>query len=124
MDINARERYARARHVVGAGKAMAAFVKYRSANPLALIALLAGFLIGGLPSLTGLTVVSFDSKPAFTLDICHPSQSAESPAAPVFALPEPAFSLRPILYDFGAQIQAAMFALKDRGDPPDTPPPK
>ena len=29
-------------------------------------------LVGGLPMLTGVVVAAQDSKPAFTLDICHP----------------------------------------------------
>lgn len=40
-------------------------------SPLIAWALIAAILIGGLPMLTGVIVVA-DSKPALTLDVCHP----------------------------------------------------
>jgi hypothetical protein len=86
--------------------------------------LLAGFLIGGLPSLIDVTVVTVDSKPAFSLDICHPLESAGSIATPIVTVPEPPYSLHPILSDFGELAQTVRYALKDRSDPPDSPPPR
>jgi hypothetical protein len=103
---------------------MAAFATARSAHPLLLAVLLAGLFIGGLPSLVGVTIVAFDSKPALSLESCHPLQSADPAAVPVLTTPEPLVLLRPILPDFGAVIQTETAGLKDRSDPPDSPPPK
>jgi hypothetical protein len=103
---------------------MAAFATYRSANPLLVMALLAGFIIGGLPSFIGVTVVTFDSRPAFSLDICHPLQSADPAAAPALTVPEPPFALHPILADVGEQVQTVIPELEERSDPPDSPPPR
>jgi hypothetical protein len=47
----------------------------RMRSPLVAWTLIAAILIGGLPILTGVVVVA-DSKPAFTLEICHPIGSA------------------------------------------------
>jgi len=43
----------------------------RTISPFVAWALIAAILIGGLPMLTGVVVIA-DSKPALTLDICHP----------------------------------------------------
>lgn len=40
-------------------------------SPLIVWSLIVAILIGGLPILTGIVIVS-DSKPALTLDMCHP----------------------------------------------------
>ena len=88
------------------------------------MALLAGFLIGGLPSLIGVTVVAFDSKPAFSLDICHPLELAGSIATPILTVPRPSGSLYPVLCDFGEAVHTVRYSLKDRSDPPDSPPPR
>ena len=44
---------------------------HRMGSPLIVWTLIAAILIGGLPILTGIVVVA-DSKPALTLDVCHP----------------------------------------------------
>jgi hypothetical protein len=44
---------------------------FRDFQPFVAWALIAAILIGGLPMLTGVVVIS-DSKPALTLDVCHP----------------------------------------------------
>ena len=44
---------------------------FRDLRPLVAWALTVAILIGGLPMLTGVVVIS-DSKPALTLDACHP----------------------------------------------------
>ena len=104
---------------------MVAFVTARSANPFLVMALLVGLLIvGGLPSFTGVTVVTHDSEPALSLDICHPLQSADTASGVVLTIPQPPFSLHPMLADVGAQVQTVKPVLKELSDPPDSPPPR
>jgi K+-transporting ATPase A subunit len=91
---------------------------------LLLVILVTGFLVGGFPSILGLTIVASDSRPAFTLDICHPLSSLSSPSGVAFELPVPSFSLKPALIDFGESILPAMAAPRDRYDAPDPPPPR
>jgi hypothetical protein len=43
----------------------------RTSSPFVAWALIAAILIGGLPMLTGVVVIA-DSRPALTLDVCHP----------------------------------------------------
>jgi hypothetical protein len=86
--------------------------------------LVAGLLISGSPSFIGITFETFDSKPVLGVDICHHLQSADSTTGTVPCVPEPTFSLRPIVADFGPQVQWLLPKLKARSDPPDTPPPK
>jgi hypothetical protein len=94
------------------------------AKPFFLAALVAMFLMSGSPSFIGTTFVTFDSKPALGVDICHPLQSADLTTGEVPCVPTPSFSLRPIVTDFGAQAQWLLPKLRDRSDPPDTPPPR
>jgi hypothetical protein len=89
-----------------------------------LAALIAGLLMSGSPSFIGITFVTFDSKPALGVDICHPLQMADLTTGAVPCVPMPPFSLRPIVADFGTQVQWLLPKPKDRSDPPDTPPPR
>jgi len=93
-------------------------------KPFILVVLIAGLLLNGSTSFIGLAVVRFDSKPTFSLDICHPLQPGESTAGVTLNVPEPAFALHPIFADFGTQMPAVFSKIKDRSDPPDLPPPK
>lgn len=94
------------------------------ARQLILAALAVGLLMSGSPSLIGTTFVTSDRKPALGVEICHPVQSADSTTGAVPCVPEPTFSLRPIVADVGPQEQGLLPKLKDRSDPPATPPPK
>jgi hypothetical protein len=85
--------------------------------------LIAAILIGGLPLVTGIVVVA-DSKPAFTLDVCHPiggvssnlSQS-EAPLIPMHAAAQPPAESG-VAHDF-------VFVLPPgRNQAPDPPPPE
>jgi hypothetical protein len=93
------------------------------ARQLILAALVVG-LMSGFPSFIATSFVSFDSKPALGVDICHPIQSADSTIGAVPCVLQPPFSLRPIVADFGPQVQGLLHKLKNRSDPPDTPPPR
>ncbi len=46
--------------------------------PLIACTLIVAILIGGLPMLAGVVVTTQDSRPAFTLDTCHPDGGAAS----------------------------------------------
>ena len=101
-------------------------VALRTANPstpVFLAVLVAGLLLSGSPSLIGPTFLTFQSKPALGVDICHPLQSAASTTGAVPCVSAPPF-LRPVIADFGAQVQWMLPKLKDRSDPPETPPPR
>jgi hypothetical protein len=86
-------------------------------------ALIGAIFIGGLPMLTGVTI-SGDSKPAFTLDMCHPAGSAsynasqtEAPLIPThtaFQSPRVSGATPELAAPFFPQISKA----------PDPPPPK
>ena len=96
----------------------------RMGSPLIVWPLIAAILIGGLPILTGIVVVS-DSKPAFTLDVCHPVGGAsytdlgqgEAPLIPTHVIAQvPAES---------AQVREFVAAFSPRSSKaPDPPPPK
>jgi hypothetical protein len=91
--------------------------------PLISRVLIVAMFIGGLPMLTGVTITG-DSKPAFTLDMCHPAGSAsynanqtEAPLIPTHTalqLPRAAGAAPELAAPFFPQISKA----------PDPPPPK
>jgi hypothetical protein len=80
-------------------------------------------LVGGLPILTGVLVIA-DSKPAFTLDVCHPLGGAsynldlsEAPLVPthtIAQLPAQSGAAPEFVSPFSPQVSNA----------PDPPPPK
>jgi hypothetical protein len=94
-------------------------------SPLIVWPLIAAILIGGLPILTGMVVVS-DSKPAFTLDVCHPLGGAsynldlgqgEAPLIPthvIAQLPAQSGQVPEFVAAFSPHVSTA----------PDPPPPK
>jgi hypothetical protein len=85
--------------------------------------LIAALFIGGLPTFTGVTIIS-DSRPGFTLDICHPVGAAsfnvsqtEAPLIPThiaFQLPRAS----------GAAPEVAAPLIPQVSKAPDPPPPK
>jgi hypothetical protein len=103
---------------------MAALQKSHYPAMLLAVILVTGFLVGGFPSIVGLTIVASQSRPAFTLDICHPLSSMASPSGVTFQVPGPSFALKPSLIDFGEHILPAMAAPRDQYDAPDPPPPR
>lgn len=86
-------------------------------------ALIAAILIGGLPMLTGVVVIA-DSKPALTLDLCHPIGGAlynlgqsEAPLIPTHTaaqLPRESGAAPELVPAFSPRVSQA----------PDPPPPK
>jgi hypothetical protein len=93
------------------------------AKLLALI-LATGFLVGGFPSNFGISIVATQSRPAFTLDICHPLSSMASPSGMTFQVPAPSFAVKPVLIDFGENVLPALPSPRHRSDAPDPPPPR
>jgi hypothetical protein len=90
--------------------------------PAIACALVVALLAGGLPVFTGL-VVTADSRPAFTLDICHPiggaahTASAEAPLIPTLSLAQmPQES--GVVHELTIQLSSRM------GDAPIPPPPQ
>jgi hypothetical protein len=86
--------------------------------------LVTALLLGGLPSLVGVEVVASDSKPAFSLDICHAVQYADSLVNIGITVPARPFSMRPVLPNFGAEAETVIPVLQKLNDPPPSPPPK
>jgi hypothetical protein len=86
--------------------------------------LMVALMVGGLPSLAGLTVVNYHSKPTLTQNVCHPLQSADSSGAVTLTVPNGSSSVRPILADRGPQLEPIFAKLIERADPPDSPPPR
>jgi hypothetical protein len=92
-------------------------------SPLIAGALIVAVLIGGLPVLTGVVVVA-DSKPAFTLDICHPVSGAlhglDQSEAPV--IPTHAAAQFPMELGAAPEFVATFSPRENKA--PDPPPPK
>ena len=92
------------------------------AFPAVACALIVALLLGGLPMLSGLVVVQ-DSRPAFTLDICHPIGAVThtfSSEAPLIPTPAIAQTLREsgAAYDFVIRFSSRI------GEAPNPPPPE
>ncbi len=91
--------------------------------PAIACALVVALLVGGLPMLSGL-VVAQDSRPAFTLDICHPigavTQTLSSGEAPLIPTLDIAQTLPEsgVAYDFVIRLSSRM------GEAPNPPPPE
>jgi hypothetical protein len=109
---------------IGAFKRFPMFETSRSIKPWLSVILISGLLAGGLPSFVGLTVMRLDSKPAFSLDICHPLESAFSAVNIAVIVPEPRFILQQILADLGPQVETVLPERESLNDPPDSPPPR
>jgi hypothetical protein len=79
-------------------------------------------ILASMPTITGVIVI--DSKPAFTLDICHPLQSADrSSGTSIIALPPPQRPAQ-VLAQKGAATDSAAVRPIRPSDKPDPPPPK
>ncbi len=92
------------------------------AFPAVACALVVALLVGGLPMLSGLVVVQ-DSRPAFTLDICHPIGGVThtfSSEAPLIPTPAIAQTLREsgVAYNFVIRLCSRI------GEAPNPPPPE
>ena len=92
-------------------------------SPLLAGALIAAILLGGLPILTGVVVIA-DSKPALTLDLCHPLSGAsfnlDQGEAPL--IPKQTSAQLPA--DCGAAPEFVAAFLPTVSRAPDPPPPK
>lgn len=95
-------------------------VRSRDALVAAILAL--ATLFGGLPIVTGRSAA--DSHPAFTLNICHPLQAADTVAAPC-NLPAPraeAIIRKP--EPVGLLFQPVLTMNNRPAEAPDSPPPR
>jgi len=85
--------------------------------------LVVALLMGGLPILTGVALIA-DSKPAFTLDICHPiagaSYNLDASLAPL--IPATCVAQAPAAAGFTSDSVASFSPQPNRA--PDPPPPK
>lgn len=94
------------------------------ALPVLACVLAIAILAGGLPILTGVVVAGQDSKPAFTLDICHPIGGATHTLTPDEAPLVPAQGMAQTLYESGT-VDASLTTFCSRlGEAPIPPPPK
>jgi hypothetical protein len=103
-------------------------VEHRNTNasaPCAAIAwlLIAALLCGGLPMFSGVVVVA-DSKPAFTLDVCHPLSGASYNLSPATAPLINALPAVPPPADWGTASEFAALLAGRPARTPDPPPPK
>jgi hypothetical protein len=85
--------------------------------------LVTAILIGGLPILAGV-VVTADSKPAFSLDVCHPlggaSYNLDQSEAPLI----PVHSAAQMPADCGSAAEFVSAFSSRLNEAPDPPPPK
>jgi hypothetical protein len=97
----------------------------RDCSPVIAGALILALLLGGLPMLTGVVIVSDStSQPAFTVDICHPlgavTQTLNTAEAPLI----PAQLLWQTLPDSGSADQSVITLRSRLGEAPIPPPPR
>jgi hypothetical protein len=85
--------------------------------------LIAAVLIGGLPMLTGV-VVTGDSKPGFTLDVCHPGGGASYNLGQTEAPLIPARITAQLPREFSATHELIVAFSPRPSEAPDPPPPK
>jgi len=92
--------------------------------PLIACTLVVAILVGGLPMLAGVMVTTQDSRPAFTLDICHPIGGAahtltpgEAPLVPVQKIAQP-------LHESGVADEFVIDLSSRLSEAPIPPPPK
>jgi hypothetical protein len=79
-------------------------------------------ILAGMPTITAVIVV--DSKPAFTLDICHPLQSIDrTSGASTIALPSSQPPAQALAQNGVATDPAVVRRIRP-SDKPDPPPPK
>jgi hypothetical protein len=91
--------------------------------PLISWALIVTIFVGGLPMLTGVTITG-DSKPALTLDICHPAGSASFNASQTEAPLIPTHTAFQLPRASGAVAELAAPFFPRVSEAPDPPPPK
>lgn len=92
-------------------------------SPAIAFGLMVTLLMGGLPMLSGL-VVAPDSKPAFTLDICHPiggvTHTFSTSEAPLI----PALPIAQTLQESGMADESVIRLSSRLGEAPNPPPPE
>ena len=91
--------------------------------PAIACALVVALLAGGLPVFTGL-VVTADSRPAFTLDICHPIGGAAPTVSSAEAPLIPTLSLAQMPQESGMLDELTIQPSSRMGDAPIPPPPQ
>jgi hypothetical protein len=94
-----------------------------TAAPFIAWPLVVAMLIGGLPMMTGMVVVS-DSKPAFALDVCQPIGGATSRVSQSEAPLIPTHTAAQLLRESGAAPEPNAAFSPLAATAPDPPPPK
>ena len=74
--------------------------------------------------LTGVVVTAHDSRPAFTLDICHPIGGAAHTLTPCEAPLVPAQGVAQTLHESGDADAPVIKLTSRQNEAPDPPPPK
>lgn len=98
------------------------FAKCRSQAMSALLA--AVILLGSVPALTGVCIVSGPGHPQVTLDVCHPLQAFNTVDKVFLAHPDAGNIADPALDFQGTVPDRSMHKLIDLAFAPDPPPPK
>ena len=92
--------------------------------PLIACTLVAAIFVGGLPMLAGVVVTAQDSRPAFTLDICHPIGGAAHTLTPGEAPLVPARGAAQTLHESGVVDEFVSNLSSRLNEAPIPPPPK
>jgi hypothetical protein len=106
----------------GEATAMNRLIRRSMTFPVVALALIVAILVGGLPMLTGVMVTAQDSRPAFSLDICHPIGGAAHTLTPCEAPLVPAHGVAQTLRESG-MADAPVIKLTSRLNEAPTPPP-
>ncbi|MGO9060457.1 MAG: hypothetical protein ACLQU2_24195 [Candidatus Binataceae bacterium] len=92
--------------------------------PLIARTLIVAILVGGLPMLAGVVATAQDSRPAFTLDICHPIGGAAHTLTPGEAPLVPVQGAVQTLYESGVVDEFVIDLSSRLSEAPIPPPPK
>jgi hypothetical protein len=81
------------------------------------------WLLASAPSTAGFVLVSAPTQPELTINICQPLQTFNLTLNTLIKHPAPAVP-ELVLRDMGSALPAKIARTVDRGEAPDTPPPK
>ena len=110
--------------MAGEVTAMNRMIRRSMIFPAIACTLIAAILVGGLPMLTGVVVAAQDSKPAFTLDICHPIGGAAHTLTPCEAPLVPAQGVAQTPHESGMADDPVIKLTSRQNEAPTPPPPK